>query len=185
MKEIFEENNFRYGVESFLIMYLNKYQFVLSSDLEDYSKRQNFFNEETPCNIYFILKRPKVTINPKSIKIDGINATLDFVIHSKGERIINKISFEFKKVKSELKFHTEYPYNLFCFSIEYFFPSGAHGPGLSFFLILLLLPLSIALFIYDCFNYFNRDKTNLKPIFTHILIWILLLVIKLILINIY
>ena len=76
-------------------------------------------------------------------------------------------------------------YILFCFSIEYFFPSGAHGPGLSFFLILLLLPLSIALFIYDCFNYFNRDKTNLKPIFTHILIWILLLVIKLILINIY
>ena len=69
MKNIFE-NTYRFGVETFLIMYLNNYQLVLNSDLEDYTRNQDLFDEENPCNIYFILRKPKVTVDPNSIKID-------------------------------------------------------------------------------------------------------------------
>lgn len=32
MKNIFEENKYRFGTELFLLMYLYKYQFILGSD---------------------------------------------------------------------------------------------------------------------------------------------------------
>ena len=68
-------------------------------------------------------------------------------------------------------------YIVFCFLVEYFSPSGAHAPGLSFFLFILLLPISILLFVYDCYLYFYKNKINSKSIYTHILFWISIIVI--------
>ncbi len=116
MKDIFVNNNYRFGVESFLIMYLNQYQFVLGSDLEHYAQSQELFNDKNPSNIYFVLRRPKITVDPNPIKISGNKANLNFIIHNKDKGGMVNIGFELKKAKSELEFHTEYPYNLFTLS---------------------------------------------------------------------
>lgn len=116
MKDIFGENNYRFGVETFLLMYLNQYQFVLGSDLENYGKSDETFSKDNPCNIYFVLRRPKVTIDPNSVKIKGNKADFHLVIHHPTEGGAIKMSIELKKAKSELEFYSEYPYNLFTFS---------------------------------------------------------------------
>ncbi|WP_162623344.1 hypothetical protein [Confluentibacter sediminis] len=116
MKNILGNNNYRFGVESFLLMYLNQYQFVLGSDLEYYGKIDETFTKDNPCNIYFVLRRPKVTIDPNSVKIKGKKADFELIIHHPTEGGIIKMGTELNKAKSELEFHTEYPYNLFTFS---------------------------------------------------------------------
>lgn len=56
MKNPFEDQKYKQGIESFLSMYLDKYQFVLGADLEAYVKSDEMFSKDIPCNIYFILK---------------------------------------------------------------------------------------------------------------------------------
>lgn len=116
MENIFDRNNYRFGVESFLAMYLDKYQFVLGADLEGYAKSNETFTNGYPCNIYFVLRRPKVTIDPDSIKIMGNKADFELVIHHHGKGVVVPMSIVLEKAESELKFHTQYPYNLFTFS---------------------------------------------------------------------
>ena len=118
MDNLFDKNNYRFGVESFLIMYLNKYQFVLGSDLESYAKSNETFTNEYPCNIYFVLRRPKVTISPDSVMINGNKADFDLIIHHQTNRDIVPMSIILEKAKSEVKFQTQYPYNIFAFSDE-------------------------------------------------------------------
>ncbi|WP_299546931.1 hypothetical protein [Seonamhaeicola sp.] len=116
MKDILGGNNYRFGVETFLLMYLNQYQFVLGSDLDSYAQANEVFTEDNPCNIYFVLRRPKVTVDPNPIKIDGNKANLNFIIHNKDEVGMVNVGFEFQQAQSELEFRTEYPYNLFTLS---------------------------------------------------------------------
>jgi hypothetical protein len=118
----FIDKKFKYGVESFILMYLNKYQFVMGSDLPLYSEREKFFTDENPCNIYFILRRPKVSVDPNSSIIKGKNASLDFFIHVEENKIKCSLDFKFKEAKGKLIFFTKYPYNLFTFSSD----SGTH-----------------------------------------------------------
>lgn len=116
MKDIFGTNNYRFGLETFLHMYLNQYQFVLGSDLESYSKSDGTFNKENPCNIYFVLRRPKVTVNPNPVILSGNRISLEFLIHVEDNIGALQFGFEFKKAKSDLEFKTAYPYNLFTIS---------------------------------------------------------------------
>ncbi len=115
MKNLFEKNNYRFGVETFLIMYLDQYQFVLGSDLEDYSKSQELFNEDNPCNIYFVLRRAKVSVIPDTIKISNKIASFKLLVHSKEKYIEVDLGCEFKKANSKIEYYTEYPYNILAF----------------------------------------------------------------------
>ncbi|PRX38737.1 hypothetical protein [Salegentibacter salegens] len=65
-------------VESFLLMYMNQYQLVLGSDLESYDKSQKLFSKNNPCNIYIVLRRPKVTVDPNSIQVKGNRAKIGY-----------------------------------------------------------------------------------------------------------
>jgi hypothetical protein len=113
MTNPFKNRNYKYGTESFFSMYLNQYQFILGADLEDYSKSNGLFNKDNPCNIYFILRRPKITINPESFTSNKQKANFDFIIHQKdGYGVIN-LGIELKNASSKLELKTEYPYNFF------------------------------------------------------------------------
>lgn len=114
MNTPFDKKDYKFGTEGLLSMYLETYQFILGADLEMYAKEQNeTFNKKNPCHIYFILRRPKVTINPDSFKTSGNKAQFDLTIHQKdGYGVIN-IATEFAEAKSNLELITEYPYNLF------------------------------------------------------------------------
>ncbi len=116
MKDIFKNNNYRFGVETFLLMYLNQYQFVLGSDLENYTKSNEVFTKNNPCNIYFVLRRPKVTIDPTSVVINDNKADFNLIVHHPTSGGVIKMGFESGKAESELQFYSEYPYNLFTFS---------------------------------------------------------------------
>ena len=115
MKDLFDKNNYRFGVETFLLMYLDQYQFVLGSDLEDYSKSQELFNEDNPCNIYFVLRRPKVTVIPDSINISNKKASFKLLVHSKQKQIEVDLGCEFTNANSTIEYYTEYPYNILAF----------------------------------------------------------------------
>jgi len=94
-------------------MFLSQYQFVLGVDLENYAESDELFNDANPCNIYFVLQRPKVTIDPKSFSTSGKRALFDFIIHDKENE--RRISFNIgiPKAKSEIKLITEYPFSKF------------------------------------------------------------------------
>lgn len=113
MKDPFKNKKYKNGVEGLLSMYLETYQFVLGSDLEDYAKSNQVFSKEIPCNIYFVLKRPKVTFNPNSIyQIDNV-FHIDFLVHNKTKIAKIGLGIELNDLKSDVKIFTEYPYNLF------------------------------------------------------------------------
>ena len=106
MENIFGKNKYRFGVESFLLMYLKKYQFVLGYDLEVYGKRNETFTKDSPCNIYFVLRRPKVTINPNSVKIKDKKADFELIVKHPTEGGIINMGIELKEAKSMLEFHS-------------------------------------------------------------------------------
>ncbi|TDE52718.1 hypothetical protein [Flavobacterium sp. GT3P67] len=112
-EKIFNKNIFKYGTESFLIMYLNQFQIILGADLEQYAIEQKTFTEKNPCNIYFILKRSKVTVAPESVIINKPNISFDCLIQNKNEFKPLKISMDFENAKSELFFKSNYPHNIF------------------------------------------------------------------------
>lgn len=103
-----------FGAEGFFNTYLSNYQMLLGVDLEMYSKQNDqLFNKDNPCNLYFILKRPKVTINPDSFRSEGKNAYFDLIVHEKEELKVISIGVELKKAESNLKLVTEFPFNMF------------------------------------------------------------------------
>ena len=114
MKNIFEKN-FRMGIETFLIMYLNQYQFVLGADLENYAKAGDLFDEKYPCNIYFVLKRPKVTVDPNSIKVNKKEVEFNLRVHIKDKVKVVNTYCKFLKAKSKIEYLAPYPYNFFAF----------------------------------------------------------------------
>jgi len=109
----FLREDYKFGTESFLSMYLSQYQFVLGADLDYYAQGNELFNDENPCNIYFILRRPKVTIEPNSFYSKGKEAFFDFIIHDREKKGVLNIKIELNKANSKLNLVTEYPYNSF------------------------------------------------------------------------
>ena len=116
MIEPFGNKNYKFGIESFLIMYLNQYDVILGSDLENYIQNGGIFNEQYPSNLYFVLKRPKVSVDPKSVKIEGKKVTFSFKIHQQEKHSIINLGIELVNATTGIEFKTEYPYNLFTIS---------------------------------------------------------------------
>ena len=114
MKNPFLDQKYKQGTESFLAMYLDKYQFVLGADLEAYAKSDEIFSKDLPCNIYFILKRPKVTIEPDSFQSQGVQARFNLIVHEPNKKHKINIVAEIQNTESELKLTSEYPFNMFA-----------------------------------------------------------------------
>lgn len=110
----FVRKDYKFGAETFLSMFLSQYQFVLGADLENYEKNDALFNDKNPCNIYFVLRRPKVTIDPNSFSTIGKSVSFDLIIHDKENKGVISIVIELAEAKSEIKLITEYPYNFFA-----------------------------------------------------------------------
>lgn len=103
-----------FGAEGFFNTYLSNFQILLGADLEMYSKQNDqLFNNENPCNLYFILKRPKVSIDPDSFRSEGKTAFFDLIVYEKEEVKVISIGVELKKAESNLKLVTEFPFNMF------------------------------------------------------------------------
>lgn len=104
---------FKFSTEGAVIMFLDKYQLIQQTDLQEYAKYQTSFTDKNPCNIYFILKRSRVTVNPDSFRINSDHIYLDFEIHKQNERIKFPIKSSKPETTKEIKLKTTYPYSIF------------------------------------------------------------------------
>lgn len=112
---LLDKFDYKFGTEGILSMYLSSYQLILGEDLESYSRQKNnTFDRENPCHLYFVLRRPKVTIDPDSFKSRGKKTKFDLVIHQQNGYGRIDLRGEFLKAKSKLILETEYPYNIFA-----------------------------------------------------------------------
>ncbi|MFN8437005.1 MAG: hypothetical protein U0V72_05135 [Cytophagales bacterium] len=106
-----DKKTFKYASEFAVLMYLDTYQILQQTELELYGKTQTAFSGNNPCNIYFILRRPKLSIDPNyCIKGKGYYE-LKYFIHEQDKRHERK--FRTKINTDEYDFYTQYPYNYF------------------------------------------------------------------------
>jgi hypothetical protein len=107
-----EKKTFKYASEFAVLMYLDKYQILQQTELELYTKYQKTFTDENPCNIYFILKRPKTTIDPDYSVKDHKSLELKYFIHVEDKKYERRFKVNKSNIQ-EYNFHTQYPYNYF------------------------------------------------------------------------
>lgn len=106
-----EKEFFRYTSEFAVLMYLDKYQILQQTELELYGKSQTAFTENNPCNIYFIIKRPRLTIAPDYCIKNEKSFELKYFIHKEDKKYERK--FRVKINTNEYTFKSKYPYNYF------------------------------------------------------------------------
>jgi len=107
------KKTYKYASEFAVLMYLDKYQVLQQTELELFGKAQKDFTKNNPYNIYFILKRPKISIDPNYCIKDKNSYELKYFIHVQDKKYERKFR---KKINTdEYDFQTQYPYNYFSF----------------------------------------------------------------------
>ncbi|MEQ6168674.1 hypothetical protein AAOE16_15870 [Ekhidna sp. MALMAid0563] len=110
-----DKKQFKYLTEYSILMYLNKYMFIQQMELDVFAKYQNTFTEENPCNIYFILRRPRISADPEYFIVGEDFIELKYFIHIKNERLERILRVPFSDLPSDLRMETEYPHNFVKF----------------------------------------------------------------------
>lgn len=114
MNNVFKKGGYSFASEGVFNMFMSSFQLILGEDLESYSKsKDQLFGRDNPCNIYFILKRPKVTIDPESFHSIGPIAQFNLIIQQRDGFSVVSMGAEFLKAKTDLELRSEYPYNIF------------------------------------------------------------------------
>lgn len=108
-----EGNDYKYRVEGTIIMYLDSYNIVQQQDFEIIENIASI----KKYNIYFILKRPKVTINPNYFNINLKNIELEFLIHNCGDTEYRRVFMDNIFNTENIKLMSKYPYNYFTLYI--------------------------------------------------------------------
>ncbi len=104
---------FKYASEYSIGMYLGSYQFLQQTELEEFAKHQKVFNDNNPCNIYFILKRPRLSLDKNYIKVTNDFIELKYYIHIEDKKLEKYIKMSKLQEYNNINIVTEYPYNTF------------------------------------------------------------------------
>lgn len=89
--------------------------FIQQTELDIWAKNQNTFTEENPCNIYFILRRPRISADPDYLKVGKDFIEMKYFIHVENERLERILRIPFGEHPSDLIMETEYPHNFVKF----------------------------------------------------------------------
>lgn len=108
-----DKKEFKFATELSILMYLNNYMFLQQTELSEYAKVQTSFTESTPCNIYFILRRPRVSLNPDYWVVNDHNIELQYYIHVQDEKIERAIKIPIRGLPKDISLLSEYPYSHF------------------------------------------------------------------------
>lgn len=92
-------------------MYLEKLLILQQTNFKDIP--EDFFSESNPCHIYFIFKRPRLTIVPDFINVTKEAIELKFEAHSKTGKELLQYKFENNLDTTDLKLKSDYPFNTF------------------------------------------------------------------------
>lgn len=112
-KMFIEGNPYKYATEGTIIMYLHTYDIIQQQDFEIFeSIRQN--RQHNPnYNIYIIMKRPKISINPDFLEVDNDYIKLEFLIQTKDKKERRKVKINNEFETNNISIDTKYPYNYF------------------------------------------------------------------------
>lgn len=106
------KKTFKYASEFAILMYLDTYQILQQTELQMFGKNQKTFTENNPCNIYFILKRPRLSLDTTYCVKQKDFLELKYFIHIQDEKHERKFRMKNKNF-DDYEFKTEYPYNYF------------------------------------------------------------------------
>lgn len=102
----------RLPTEFAINMNLHKMMILQQSELE-YVNQQNYFDEYSPCHLYFVCKRPRLTIDPDFFEIDKNSVSLKLRVHYEDGIKEHKLNFHNNLGTTEAKLVSEYPYSKF------------------------------------------------------------------------
>ena len=102
----------RHMTEFSIIMKMTKITLCQQDDL-DSDLIRNEFNDEYPCHIYFICKRPRVIINPEKCKFNGNIMELNFSVQKGFEFHERTMKLWGPTDCSNFKINSKFPYTWF------------------------------------------------------------------------
>ena len=95
-------------------MYLDKIMILQQSDLPSVNS-YNYFDEYSPCHIYFICRRPRVTIKADSFVATDETITMTFRVQKKENFEEFTYTFQNPFGTDKVSIESEYPYSVFSF----------------------------------------------------------------------
>ncbi|GAL77110.1 hypothetical protein JCM19275_1402 [Nonlabens ulvanivorans] len=104
----------RHPTEFAINMYLDKMMILQQSELKvvnDY----NYFDENSPCHIYFVCRRPRVIIDPTKFSATKKTISLHFKIQKKDKFIDFPLDFENPFKDENITVSSQYPFSTFQF----------------------------------------------------------------------
>lgn len=102
----------RLPTEFAINMNLEKFMILQQSELE-FVNEKNYFDENNPCHLYFICKRPRITINPKRFKVTKKYIRLTFNVQRQDEFETKEYKFTNTFKRDDIKIKSDYPNNIF------------------------------------------------------------------------
>ena len=108
-----KQKEFKYDSEYSIGMYLSKYQFLQQTELDFFAQNQTTFTEETPCHIYFILKRPRLSLEKDYFVEDKNFVELKYYIHVQDKKYERLLRIPKSSDLKQLRLICEYPYDTF------------------------------------------------------------------------
>ena len=102
----------RLPAEFAINMNLEKMMILQQSDLQ-YVSTTNYFDEDNPCHIYFICKRPRLTINLSKCEIKTDEIKISCLIQEKNQFKEFEYKFKHNLGAKKMDLVSEYPHNTF------------------------------------------------------------------------
>jgi len=106
-----EEKEFKYRSEFSIGMYLGPYMFLQETELESFAAEQKVFTKSSPCNIYSILKRSRLSLDPEYLEIKEDYIELRYFIHVEDEKLERFVKMSPPPGLKEIFLKSTYPYN--------------------------------------------------------------------------
>ncbi|PCJ62703.1 MAG: hypothetical protein COA58_16875 [Bacteroidetes bacterium] len=93
-------------------MNLEKMMILQQSEL-GFVNQQNYFDQYSPCHLYFVCKRPRLTINPDHFEIDKKTISIKIRVQYESEIKEHELKFYNNLGTTDAKLITKYPYGKF------------------------------------------------------------------------
>lgn len=105
--------SYKYSTEEAIICYLKNHQLTQIDEFDKVNFKE-FFDENNPANIYFILSKRRIAINPNYIDFSDTHVELEFDIQDKNKIEKQRLRIEhYYPGLKEMKIISNYPYNYF------------------------------------------------------------------------
>ncbi len=92
---------------------ISKYHLLQDNEFE-IARIAEHFDIERPANLYFILSKNRITINPEYVAFNDERIEIEFLINNQGEKLKERVSYDHNyNGLEELKVVSEHPFNQF------------------------------------------------------------------------